>query len=208
MRIQTDTTTDWIAARHGPMSVDEKVQLLTRITYKQYLKEYVGAPEEAIVQYQRSSHGLLGAGAQAVSAADCWMLGQPGFDGLGLGDVEGRTFPGIGRTPQMDNMVGSEPSVAWPDGNTSLLRLLVSKLIPNAIADVDGARPTQENIVKAACDYTQLDRPGNAVRIRLNSLVTEVKPGAPRRPLRRARLHAARRPRPATSGSGCARATS
>ncbi len=176
VRIQTDETTDWIAARHGPMSVDEKVQLLTRITYKQYLKEYVGAPEEAIVQYQRSSHGLLGAGAQAVSAADCWMLGQPGFEGLGLGDVEGRTFPGIGRTPQMDNMVGSEPSVAWPDGNTSLLRLLVSKLIPNAIADVDGARPTQENIVKAACDYTQLDRPGNAVRIRLNSLVTEVKP--------------------------------
>ncbi len=176
VRIQTDTTTDWLVAKHGPMSVDEKIQRLTRITYKQYLKDYVGAPEEAIVQYQRSSHGLLGAGAQAVSAADCWMLGQPGFDGLGLGDVEGRTFPGIGRTPQMDNMVDSGPSRAWPDGNTSVLRLLVSKLIPAAFPDVDGGRPNQENIVKAVCDYTQLDRPGNSVRIRLNSLVTEVKP--------------------------------
>jgi spermidine dehydrogenase len=176
VRIQTDDTTDWIAAKHGPMSVDEKIQLLTRITYKQYLTNYVGAPEAAIVQYQRSSHGLLGAGAQAVSAADCWMLGQPGFEGLGLGDVEGRTFPGIGRTPQMDNMVDSGPSRAWPDGNTSLLRLLVSKLIPASFPDVDGGRPNQENIVKAVCDYTQLDRPDNTVRIRLNSLVIGVKP--------------------------------
>jgi len=176
VRIQTDTTTDWLSAKHGPLTTDQKLQLLTRITYKQYLKTYVGAPEEAIVQYQRSSHGLLGAGAQAVSAADCWMLGQPGFDGLGLPDTEGLTFPGVGRTPQMDNMVDSEPSRAWPDGNTSLLRLLVSKLIPAAFPDVDGGRPNQENIVKAACDYTQLDRPGNTVRIRLNCLVTNVKP--------------------------------
>ena len=97
----------------------------------------------------------------------------------------------------MDNMVDSGPSRAWPDGNTSLLRLLVSKLIPAAIQDVDGARPNQENIVKAVCDYTQLDRPGNTVRIRLNSLVTERQAGGPRRPLRGGRLHAARRPRPA-----------
>ena len=176
VRIQTDTTTDWMSVRHGrTLTADEKIQLLTRITYKQYLKFYVGAPEDAIVQYQRTSHGLLGAGVQAVSAADCWLLGQPGFDGLGLPDPEGLTFPGIGRTPQMDNMVGSEPSVAWPDGNTSLLRLLVSKLIPAAFPDVDGGRPNQENIVKAPCDYTQLDRPGNTVRIRLNCLVTGVK---------------------------------
>ena len=176
VRIQTDTTTDWMSVRHGrTLTADEKIRLLTRITYKQYLKFYVGAPEDAIVQYQRTSHGLLGAGVQAVSAADCWLLGQPGFDGLGLPDPEGLTFPGIGRTPQMDNMVGSEPSVAWPDGNTSLLRLLVSKLIPAAFPDVDGGRPNQENIVKAPCDYTQLDRPGNTVRIRLNCLVTGVK---------------------------------
>ena len=95
------------------MSVEDKIQLLTRITYKQYLMDYVGAPEEAIVQYQRSSHGLLGAGAQAVSAADCWMLGQPGFDGLGLGDTEGRTFAGIGRTPA-DGQHGRLRAVASP----------------------------------------------------------------------------------------------
>jgi spermidine dehydrogenase len=177
VRIQTDTTTDWLQAKHGPMTVDEKLHLLTRLTYKRYLMDYAGAPEEAVVQYQRTSHGLLGAGVQAVSAADVWLLGQPGFDGLGLPDPTGLTFPGIGRTPQMDNMAGSEPTRAWPDGNTSLLRLLVSKLIPETFPDVDGGRPTQENIVKAVCDYTRLDQSSSAVRIRLNSLVIGVKPG-------------------------------
>ncbi len=176
VRIQTGTT-DWLQAKHGPMSIDDKLRLLTKITYKQYLTNYLAAPEEAIIQYQRTSHGLLGAGVQATSASDMWLLGQPGFAGLGLPNPEGLTFPGIGRTPQMGNMVGAEPSVLWPDGNTSLLRLLVSKLIPAAFPDVDGGRPNQENIVKARCDYTQLDRPGNVVRIRLNSLVINVEPG-------------------------------
>ena len=74
---------------------------------------------------------------------------SPGFAGLGL---ERRHLPrhrphrpaGHGpRTPTR--------RVAWPDGNTSLLRLLVSKLIPSAMSDVDGARPTQETIVQSRC---------------------------------------------------------
>ena len=46
--------------------------------------DYIGVPEEAIRQYQRNGHRLLGAGAQAVSAGDMWALGSPGFAGLGL----------------------------------------------------------------------------------------------------------------------------
>jgi spermidine dehydrogenase len=176
VRIQTDTTTDWLTLKHGPMTVDEKVHLLTTITQKQYYMDYIGAPEQAILQYQRNGHGLLGAGAQVVSAADVWMLGQPGFDGLGLGDTEDRHFPGVGRTPQMDNIADNGPTRAWPDGNASVLRLLVSKLIPDSFAPVDGGPPNQENVVKAICDYTTLDRPGNTVRIRLNSMVFRVKP--------------------------------
>ena len=88
VRIQTGTT-DWLQAKHGPMTVDDKLRLLTKITYKQYLTNYLAAPEEAIVQYQRTSHGLLGAGVQATSASDMWLLGQPGFAGLGLPDPDG-----------------------------------------------------------------------------------------------------------------------
>ena len=174
-RIQTDTTTDWIALKDGPKTDQEKKAILARISQKQYYMDYVGVPEASTLWYQRNGHGLLGAGVQAVSAGDAWALGQAGFGGLGLSDD---AFPGIGRTPQFGLLPNSGPTRAWPDGNASLLRLLVSKLIPASFADVDGGRPTQENVVKASCDYTALDRPGNGVRIRLNSLVIRVNPAS------------------------------
>ena len=120
--------------------------------------------------------------AQAVSAADCWLLGLPGFDGLGLGDPTDITFPGIGRTPQMGVRSEVDPTLAWPDGNSSLMRLVVSKLIPAAVPDVGGARPTQETVVNAKTDYSQLDRRQNLVRIRLKSFVSAVRPGRRGRP--------------------------
>jgi spermidine dehydrogenase len=172
-RIQTDTTTDWIALKHGPKTDQEKKAILAGITQKQYYMDYVGVPEQSTLWYQRNGHSLLGAGVQAISAGDAWALGQAGFDGLGLNNDP---YPGIGRTPQMGLLEDGGPSRAWPDGNISLLRLLVAKLIPAAIPDVDGARPTQETIVKAVTDYSKLDLPGNTVRIRLNSMVFRVKP--------------------------------
>jgi spermidine dehydrogenase len=172
-RIMTDTTTDWIALKDGPKTDQEKKAILAGITYKRYLMDYVGVNEEATGYLQRTSHGLFGAGIQAVQAGDMWALENPGFDGLGLNqDI----FPGIGRTAQQDIDPFGGPTRAWPDGNASLLRLLVSKLIPAAIGDVGGARPTQDTILVAPADYTQLDRRGNSVRIRLNSTVVDVKP--------------------------------
>ena len=172
-RIQTDTTTDWLSRSTGRSATAEEGD--PRPDHPEAvpdaLRRRAGAPT---LWYQRNGHGLLGAGVQAISAADAWALGQAGFAGLGLEDT---AFPGLGRTPQMGLMPETEPTVLWPDGNASLLRLLVSKLIPAAFPDVDGGRPNQENIVKAPADYTQLDRPGNTVRVRLNSLVYRVEPG-------------------------------
>ena len=119
--------------------------------------DYVGVPEHSTLWYQRNGHSLLGAGVQAISAGDAWALGQAGFGGLGLNDD---AFPGIGRTPQMGLLETGGPTRLWPDGNISLLRLLVAKLIPAAIPDVDGGRPNQENIVKATDGLLEARPPG------------------------------------------------
>ena len=165
------------------------------------MRNHVGVNDEAFNgEYWRGSGGLLGAGGQAVSAADCWILGRPGFpDGVGLGDTEDIQLAGIGRTPYQDSRSNNGPTRAWPDGNTSLLRLALSKLIPNAFPDVnvgDGPmRPDQLSILAAQCRYDQLDRPTNAVRVRLNSTVFNVEPAKrPRRLLAR-RLRAQPRAR-------------
>jgi len=179
IRIQTENS-DVMNAKHDPdLTQAEKVQRLAQMTYKQYLQYYWECPDQAFYgEYWRGSGGLLGAGGEAVSAADCWVLGRPGFpDALGLPDTTDVVFPGIGRTLQMDAMSSSGPTRAWPDGNISLLKLVVGKLIPAAQPDVGGARPSQLTILQSKTDYNALDLPSNTVRIRLNSTVVDVKPG-------------------------------
>ena len=53
--IQTDTTTDWIALKHGPKTDQDKKAILAGITQKQYYMDYVGVPEQldALVSAQR-----------------------------------------------------------------------------------------------------------------------------------------------------------
>ncbi len=79
----------------------------------------------------------------------------------------------------MDNQTGTNslPGRAWPDGNASVARMLVSRLIPDSFPD--GA-PDQENVVRARCDYSQLDQSSSPVRIRLNSTVFRVTPAGRR----------------------------
>src|SRR6478752_2008635 len=170
LRVQTSND-DFLANAPGaPLTQSQKRDYLTSITYNQYLQDHVGINDEAFYgEYWRGSGSLLGAGGQAVSAADCWILGRPGFpDGVGLGDIDDIELAGIGRTPFQDSRSDTGPTRAWPDGNTSLLRLAVSKLIPNAFPNVDvgdgPARPDQLSVLKAGCRYNQLDLPANTVR--------------------------------------------
>ena len=63
----------------------------------------------------------------------------------------------------------------FPDGNAGVARALVKKMIPG-VAKGD----TAEELVLSRFDYAELDKPGNAVRIRLNSTVVDVRHrGAP-----------------------------
>jgi spermidine dehydrogenase len=58
----------------------------------------------------------------------------------------------------------------FPDGNASIARMLVRKLIPEAIPGQSAA-----DIVMARADYSKLDQAGSPVRIRLNSTAVRVK---------------------------------
>ena len=60
----------------------------------------------------------------------------------------------------------------YPDGNATIARSLVKKLIPDV-----GPGETAEQIVLSRFDYSELDKPGNSVRVRLNSTVVNVQHG-------------------------------
>jgi spermidine dehydrogenase len=132
-------------------SEQEKLALLKRTSYRDYLMNICGLSEEAANCFQGQPLGFFGLGSDAVPAADARDLGYPGFAGLKLlGD---------------DNAAWKEPYIYhFPDGNASIARLLVRSLIPQAAPG-----HTMEDVVQAPFDYAALDRAGRPVRIRLDS---------------------------------------
>src|ERR1035438_5822770 len=104
-------------------------------------------------------HPLLGVGIDAVAAQDAWGLGAPGFTGLKLDPAPGK---GMNRDC-IPNAEAEKYFFHFPDGNASIARLLVRKLIPAAIPGNSAA-----DVVLTKADYSKLDEGSSPVRIRLN----------------------------------------
>ena len=147
------------------LSSDEKKARLARIPYAKYLAETVGVSDEIVKLFQALPHGLFGVGIDGVSAQDAWGLGAKGFAGLNLDPAPGK---GMNRDT-IPNEEAEKYFFHFPDGNASIARLLVRKLIPTAIP---GNSVT--DIVTAKADYSRLDEPSASTRIRLNSTVVKV----------------------------------
>ncbi len=99
------------------------------MTYAKYITDTVGADASVAKYFQTRPHAYFGVGIEAVSAQDAWGFGLPGFHGLDLGTEPG---PGISH----DSIQNEEAEKYWfhfPDGNASIARLLVRKLLPAAI---------------------------------------------------------------------------
>jgi spermidine dehydrogenase len=149
------------------LSSEAKKLQLSKISYSAYLRDYVKVDPLTIAYYQCRTHGEWGVGIDAVSALDCWGFGLPGFKGLGL-------KPGViarmGYTPSGYAATGGSATLHFPDGNATIARLLVRKLVPDAMPG-----RSVEDVVTARADYSRLDRAGAPVRIRLNSTVVQAR---------------------------------
>ena len=147
-------------------SVESKRALLAHTSYAKFLVEIAYLDRRALPFFQTWTNDFFGVGIDAVPALDIYESGDdygmyvyPGFRGMDLGNGAGYWTKPRG-----------EPYIFhFPDGNASIARLLVRALVPGALGG-----HTMEDIVTATCDYSTLDRPGSAVRIRLESTVARV----------------------------------
>src|SRR5216684_6910662 len=157
-RLQTEAV-DYLPG----LNSGQKKDRLSRISYKNFLLNIAKVRPEVIPFYQTRTHGLFGVGIDAVPALDCWVLQQPGFKGLRL---EPGPHPRMGYTP-MGFASPKEPyEFHFPDGNATIARMLVRRMIPAAAPGHDA-----QDIVMAKFDYAQLDKLDSQVRIRLSSIV-------------------------------------
>jgi spermidine dehydrogenase len=144
------------------LSSAEKKARLSRTSYRDFLHRIAHVDPAALPYFQALSHDEWGVGADAVSALDVWSFDFPGFQGLGLAPG---SAPHMGYTAT-GYADGGSYVFHFPDGNASIVRLLVRKLVPAALPGRDAA-----DAVTARLDYAQLDKPGQGVRIRLGSIV-------------------------------------
>jgi spermidine dehydrogenase len=150
------------------LSSAEKKARLSRMSYRDYLRDVVKADAAAIAVYQSRTHGEWGVGIEAVSALDVWAFDFPGFQGLGL---ESGPAPHMGYTAA-GYADGGSYTFHFPDGNASIARLLVRALVPESLPGTSA-----EDVVTARLDYARLDRAQALVRIRLNATAVHVRHG-------------------------------
>lgn len=135
----------------------EVEQAIAHISYRDFLRDAWKMPPEVLACFQNNTCDFFAVGIDGVSAKDAFETGYPGFQGLPLERGEAAA--------EVD-----EPYIYhFPDGNASIARLLVRRLIP-------GIAPgeTMDDIVLARFDYAKLDSPENKVRIRQGATVARV----------------------------------
>jgi len=139
---------------------------LARMSYAAFLRDVVKVHEDVVKLYQAVPQPLFGLGIDAVSAQDAWGFDLPGFAGMKLDPTPGK---GMNRDA-IPNEEAEKYFFHFPDGNATIARLLVRKLVPDAIA---GNSAT--DVVLAKANYARLDSTASPVRIRLNSTAVRVK---------------------------------
>lgn len=137
------------------MSTEEKAHWCERNSYRDFLRDKVGLPPSAIRYFQQQTNDFQAVGIDATSCADARLCGLPGFQGLGLPPMSAE------EQAELD-----DPYIFhFPDGNATLTRLMVRKLIPQVAPPGN----SMEDVQLAQFDYAKLDEDSSKVRLRLNS---------------------------------------
>jgi len=145
------------------LSLGEKSTYIESVTYAEFLTTRVGLSKETIPIFYPFATLMAGPAASRISVMEAFYLGCPGMQGMGwLGDLAVKLLESL--------MAGYE-SLYFPDGNASVARLLVHKLIPAVAPDTQGF----DDIATSRFDYGALDLEHQSVRLRLNSTVVGVR---------------------------------
>ncbi len=154
------------------MPAQEREQFMHSTSYESFLSEHVGLSPGGVQITEPWIKALFGVSVASVSIYEALNSGAPGAAALlpptseaSGADPEEADI----QDPEVENPDAYRYPI-YPDGNASVARLLVRHLIPEVAAG-----NTEENIVTSTFDYTQLDREGAPVRLRLNSTAVNVR---------------------------------
>ncbi|MFK7730011.1 MAG: spermidine dehydrogenase, partial [Pseudomonadales bacterium] len=139
----------------------DKEAFLRSTSYASFLYDRVGLSAAGARIAEPWSRAIFGVGIESISIREAVALGAPGYNALG--------FPAEESETDAAEEEGAYRYPMFPDGNASVARLFVRKLIPEVAAG-----SSMQSLVTARFDYSTLDRANSAVRLRLNSTAVNV----------------------------------
>lgn len=146
------------------LSWGEQYDYINSVSYNRFLVDKVGLSEPTIAMFDGHLLVLNGVSGWQHTVLEAISAGAPGLRAMGW------------LTSFVDSLAammidGVAEIRMFPDGNASVARLIVQKLIPNVSPGMKGV----EDVAIARFDYGQLDREAHATRLRLNSTVVGVR---------------------------------
>ncbi len=140
-------------------SKKETLAKLRKTSFTNFLFQHTNVPKVATDIFRDNMKGIWGVGWDSLSTLEAIRLGMLEANRVGLkyADVD----------PDESE---EEPYIFhFPDGNAGVARAMVRRLIPPALAG-----SAMEDLVINKVDYSELDKPGSPVRLRLNSTAVRV----------------------------------
>lgn len=154
----------WMEVYRQPPEREDWAEWLDSMTYKDFLINEMGIDNDAVNEYLNPFAAAMGCGlgTDVISAYQAFNFIQPGVMQYG------RQF-GIGDPTDYVYLA------SFPGGNTGILRHIVHRIIPDAFGDAS----TLTEIISNPVDWDALDRSEQPARMRLSSLVVNVKHEGP-----------------------------
>lgn len=137
------------------LTVDQKAAALAKMSYQDFLLQHAKMSADAL-PYLLGQGGRNNKRVDTTPALEAARRGSVGFDGMGL--------------PAEESFRQGSFTFHFPDGNASIARLLVARLIPKTTT----GKHDMSTIVGAPVAYDRLDEAGSPTRIRLTSTVVRV----------------------------------
>jgi spermidine dehydrogenase len=166
-RSQQDTLIDFFGGKRDfldGLSLSKKWDYVNSVSYNRFLLERVGLDENTLPIMNAVIMHLSGFSGWNLTVLEAIGNGASGIKAMGWLGKAAASVGGVFLESLMEVRM-------FPDGNASVARLLVQKLIPDVAPDMKGP----EDVAVARFDYSALDRDNQATRLRLSSTVVSVR---------------------------------
>ena len=146
------------------LSLGEQFDYISSVSYNRFLMDKVGLSQQSIAMFDGHLLVLNGVSGWQHTVLEAISAGAPGLRAMGWVTNFVDSLAAM--------MIGGVAEIRmFPDGNASVARLIVQKLIPSVAPNMQGIA----DVAVAQFNYAALDRENQSVRLRLNSTVVGVR---------------------------------